>query len=153
MAAGAFIFYAANIDDLRINDITGATVKAALLSSSYTPSNGTSGHAVLADLTNEIANGNGYTTGGVTLSSLAATAITNGWKFSSGNASWTASGGNIPAWRYCVLYVSGTLWSKTSPLLGYFLGDSSPADVPATLDGNPLTINCPANGWFDIARA
>jgi hypothetical protein len=153
MAAGAFTFYAANIDDVRINDITSATVKLALLSSSYTPSNGTSGHAVLADLTNEIANGNGYTTGGVSLSSLAATAITNGWKFSSAAAAWTASGGNIPAWRYGVLYVSGSLWGKTSPLLGYFLGDSSPADVPATLDGNTLTINCPTDGWFDIARA
>jgi len=38
----------------------------------------------------------------------------------------------------------------TNPLIGYFLGDTTPADVPATTVGNPLTINCPANGWFDI---
>jgi len=49
-----------------------------------------------------------------------------------------------------VLYVSGSLWSMTNPLIGYFLGDTTPADVPATTVGNSLTINCPANGWFDI---
>lgn len=151
MAAGTFTLYSANKDDLRINDLTGATIKMALVSSAYTPSAGEAGHALWSDVsTNEIANGNGYTTGGATLSAPTATAITNGWKFSSGNASWTASGGNIPAWRYAVLYVSGTLWGKTNPIVGYVLGDSTPADVPATSSGNTLTINCPAAGWFDL---
>lgn len=151
MAAGNVTLYSRNKDDFRVNDIVAATVKLLLVTSTYTPStNETTGHSVLADITNEIANGNGYTTGGFTLASLVATAITGGFKFASGNASWTASGGNIPAWRYGILYVSGTLWGQTSPLLGYFLGDSTPADIAATTTGNTLTINCPANGWFDI---
>lgn len=152
MAAGTLILYGKNKDDININALvaTGA-VKMALVTSSYTPNvDSSTGHAVWADVSaNEIANGNGYTTGGVTLSSLAATAISGGFKFSSGNASWTASGGNIPAHRYYVMYVSGTLWSLTNPLIGYFVGDSAPADIPATTTGNTLTATCPANGWFD----
>ena len=151
MAAGNVTLYSRNKDDFRINDIVGATVKLLLVTSTYTPNtNETTGHSVLADITNEIANGNGYTTGGFTLASLTATAITGGFKFSSGNASWTATGGSIPAWRYGILYVSGVLWGQTSPLLGYFVGDNTPADIPATTVGNTLTIYCPANGWFDI---
>lgn len=151
MAAGTITLYEANLAALNIDDLLGATVKLALLGSGYTPSDGTSGHDEWADVSaNEIANGNGYTTGGATLASLAKAAVTGGWKLSSGNPSWTASGGNIPAWRYGVLYVSGSLWGKTNPVIGYFVGDNTPADVPATTDGNPLTINCPANGWLTV---
>lgn len=153
MAAGAVILYAANIDDIRLQDLPGATLKMALLTSTYTPSNGTSGHSVYADLTNELSTAFGYTAGGVTLATVTITASGDGWKLTTGDAVWTASGGNIPAWRYGVLYVSGALWGKTSPLLGYFIGDSTPADVPATSDGNPLTIECHASGWFDFVRA
>lgn len=149
MAAGTFTLFSKNKDDLRINDITGATVKLLLTTSAFTPDTSVTGNSVLADVTNEVANGNGYTTGGVTLGSPAATAITNGFKFSSGNAVWTASGSGIPAHRNYVLYVSGTLWGMTSPLIGYFLGDAAPADVPATTAGNTLTAACPAGGWFD----
>ncbi len=151
MAAGTFTLYSKNKDDIRINDLTGATVKLALVSSSYTPNTDSStGHSLWSDASgNEIANGNGYTTGGVSLSSLAATAISGGFKFSSGNPSWTASGGNIPAHRYYVMYVSGTLWGMTNPLIGYFLGDNTPADIAATTSGNTLTVTCPSGGWFD----
>lgn len=153
MAAGTVTLYAANIDDLRLQDLAGAILKLSLHASTYTPSDGTAGHAVAADLTGEIANGAGYIPGGATLANVAVTAVTGGWKISSDNVTWNATGGNIPAWRYGVLRVSGALWGKTDPLLGYFVGDSTPADVPATSDGNPLTINCPAAGWFDLVRA
>jgi hypothetical protein len=154
MPAGAFTLYQANADDINNADLLTATVKVALVSSAYTPSAGTSGHDEWADISaNEIANGNGYTTGGVTLASLASTAITGGWKFASGNAVWTASGGNIPAWRHAVMYVSGTLWGKTNPVVGYFLGDNAPADIPATTSGNTLTLTCPTDGWFTTTVA
>lgn len=151
-APSAVQFYAKNINVLKLSDLTGATIKMLLTSSAYTPNTTESGHSVLADITNELANGNGYTTGGATLSSPAITAITGGYKFSTGNASWTASGAGIPAWRYGVIYVSGTLFGLTSPLLGIFTGDSAPADVPLTASGNTLQINCPANGWFTGTR-
>lgn len=154
MASGTFTLYRANLDDLRLQDLTGATVKVALVTSSYTPNATNTGHSLWADVSaNEIANGNGYTTGGATVANDAVATVTNGWNYDSDNVTWTASGGSIPAWRYAVMYVSGSLWGKTNPLIGYFLGDSTPADVPATSDGNPLTITVNASGWFDITQA
>jgi len=38
----------------------------------------------------------------------------------------------------------------TNPLVGYFVGDSTPADIPATTVGNTLTLTCPSGGWFDL---
>lgn len=149
MAAGNFTLFSRNKDDIRINDITGATVKLALVSSSWTPDATVTGNSVWADVSANEVSGNGWTAGGLTLSSLAATAITGGYKFSSGNAAATASGGSIGAHRYAVMYVSGTLWGMTNPLIGYALGDTTPADIPATTVGNTLTWACPANGWFD----
>ena len=67
MAAGTFTLYQANLDDLRLQDLLTAVVKLSLHTSTYTPSAGTSGHSVAANLTNELANGNGYTTDGATL--------------------------------------------------------------------------------------
>ncbi len=154
MAAGTFTLYRANLDDLRMQDLVGATVKIALVSSAYTPDASNTGHDEWGDVSaNEIANGNGYTTGGATLANDAVSTITNGHKYDSDDPTWTASGGSIPAWRYAVMYVSGSLWGKTSPVIGYFLGDSTPADVPATTDGNPLTIQVNANGWFGVTQA
>lgn len=154
MAVGPFTLYRANLDDLRMQDLTGATVKVALVSSAYTVDDANTGHDEWADVSaNEIANGNGYTTGGATLANDAVSTITNGWKYDSDDPAWTASGGSIPAWRRAVMYVSGTLWGKTNPLIGHFLGDTTPADVPATTDGNPLTINVSANGWFGVTQA
>jgi hypothetical protein len=152
MASGTVTLYSKNKDDLRINDLVGATVKLALVTSIYTPNNATGGHSVWADVSsNEIAAGNGYTAGGIALSSLAATPTsgTNGYFFTSANPVWTASGSGIPAHRYYVMYVSGTLWGMINPVIGYFLGDSAPADIPLTTSGNTLTVTVPGTGWFD----
>lgn len=150
MAAGTVTLYSANKDDLNINALVAGSVKLALITSAYTPDVTVGGHSLFSSVSgSEISAGNGYTAGGVALSSMVATSITGGFKFSSANPSWTASGGNIPAWRYGVLYFSGTLWTLTNPVIGYFLGDSTPADVPATTSGNTLTITVPAGGWFD----
>lgn len=151
MAAGSFTLYdsAAKIG-LGGMDLTSATVVVTLHSSTYTPNQVT--HTARADLTNQLATANGYTQDSKTIASPVLTAITNGYKFSSANPSWTASGGSIPAWRYAVFSITGTVEGITNPLIGYFLGDSTPADVPATTDTNTLTLTCPANGWFDLTR-
>jgi hypothetical protein len=152
-APSAVQFYGNNIDLLKLSDLTGVTIKMLLTTSAYTPDTTNTGNTVLTDVTNELANGNGYTTGGVALTGPAVAAFsTTGFKFSTGAASWTASGTGIPAWRNAVIYVSGALWGLTSPLLGFFIGDSAPADVPLTASGNILQINCPANGWFTDTR-
>lgn len=153
MPAGTITLYEANLDDMSLQALAGATLKLALVGSGYTPDDSTGGDDLWADASaNEIANGNGYATGGATLASVAVIAIANGWKIDSDDVEWTASGGSIPAWRYGVLYVAGTLFGKTNPLIGYFVGDTAPADVPATTDGNPLKITAPANGWFAVTQ-
>lgn len=151
-APSAFQIYAENLNVMKLTDLS-ANIKILLTTSAYSPNTTNTGHGVLADITNELPNGNGYTTGGVALTApTVATFSTTGYKFSTGNASWTASGSGIPAWRYGVLYYNGALWSLTSPLLAYFTGDSAPADIPLTAAGNTLQITCPANGWFTFTR-
>jgi hypothetical protein len=151
MASGALTLYSKNKDDLRINDLTGAVVKVALVTSAYTPNTDSStGHSLYSDVSaNSLTTGFGYTAGGQALTADVATAIAGGFKYSSDNPSWTAAGGSIPAWRYAVFYVEGTLWGMVNPLIGYFLADTTPADIPATSATNTLTIACPAGGWFD----
>jgi len=57
--------------------------------------------------TGEPANGNGYTTGGITLTGLTYTQTAGlGKLVTTFNPVWTASGGNIGAFRYAVLYNS-----------------------------------------------
>lgn len=152
-APSAFQFYAENLNQLKASDLTGLTIKAMLVQSGYTPDTDNNGHDELADVTNEVANGNGYTTGGVALAGMSvADFSTTGYKFSSNAIAWTASGAGIPAWRYIVFYASGSVWGKTSPLLGYITGDSAPADIPLTAAGNSIQVNCPTDGWFTITR-
>ena len=83
-------------------------------------------------MTNEHANANGYTTGGiaVTLALAGTTSVTVSF---SSNPVWTASGGSITA-RFAALYEVG------GDVLAYVLLDSTPADVTATT-GNTLTID------------
>lgn len=153
-APSALILYRNNLDQLKLADLTGVTIRMALLTSTYTPSVGLTGHTAYADLTNELTTSGGYTLGGVAMSSPSVAAYsTTGFKFSSAKASWTASGGGIPAWRYGVIYADATLWSITKPLIGYFIGDSTPANAAATVSGALLEINCPADGWFYLNHA
>lgn len=127
-------------------DLDTDTFKVMLTTSSQALS--ASGQTVKADLTNEVANANGYTSGGITLTGVTWNRSGGTVTFDSDDPLWTASGGSITA-RYCVLYKSGTANAVTNPLVGYALLDSTPADVVAT-DGSPLKIILPASGWFTL---
>lgn len=95
-----------------------------------------------AGLTNEHANGNGYTTGGnATALSLSGTTTVT---VDCTDEVWTASGGDIVA-RFGVIYEVG------GNVLCYCLLESTgPADVTAT-NGNTLTIQINASGVFTLA--
>lgn len=130
-----------------------ANFKMALVTSAYTPDNSDTGHEVWADVSaNEIAAGNGYTAGGIALTGVALTQASGTVKFTSAAAVWTASGGSIPAWRRGVIYYSGTLNGKVNPLVGHFLGDATPADMPATTASNTLTITPNAAGLLAATK-
>lgn len=119
-------------------DLDSDTFKMALFLST---SNLAASSTTYAALTNEHANANGYTTGGVsvTLSLSGTTTVTA----DSTDAVWTASGGSITA-RYAVIYEVG------GSILAYCLLDSTPADVTAT-SGNTLTVQINASGVFTLA--
>lgn len=147
MAAGAFVFP----DKAKLNFFSATDLlnpanvfKITLHTSTWAPANST--NEVFADATNELATGFGYTAGGITLTGVALTQTAGVVKFTSAAAVWTAAGGSIPAWRYGVVRASGTLNGKVDPIVGYFLGDSTPADVPATTTGNTLTVTPNASG-------
>lgn len=104
-------------------------------------------NTVYADLTNELATGFGYTVGGGTLAGVVlATVTVNDAKFSAADFVWTAAGGSIPAWRFAVIRRADTVNALVGPLIGYILGDTTPADSPATTDTNTLTLSWNASG-------
>lgn len=120
-------------------DIDTDTWKMALLLST---SNVGASTTTYAGLTNEHANANGYTTGGVSITLTLAGTTTVTVDIST-DPVWTASGGSIVA-RFAAIYeVSGKV-------LCYALLDSTPADVTAT-DGNTLTVAANASGVFTLA--
>lgn len=149
MAAGAFVI--PNLAKLNffnttnLLNATAANYRLALVTNSWTPNNSTDELWAVAS-GNEIANGNGYTTGGINPGSITLNQTSGTVKFTGNAVVWTASGTGIPAWRYMVLYYLGTLNSKVNPLVAYALGDSTPADVPLTTSGNTLTITPNASG-------
>ena len=123
----------------------------ALMTSAWTPNAAT--QSLWADVSgNEIAAGNGYTAGGVALTGVTVTKSTSTVTFSytGPTPKWTASGGSIPVWRYGLIYVNATINGHIKPLAFYFLGDDTPADVPATSAGVSLDIPANASGVFDL---
>ena len=145
MASSATAFNSFKLNIARAVDLsTPATLKLTLHTSSYTPNAAT--QAVYADLSNELATGFGYTNGGLTLSSVAWNLSGAIATLSAANAQWTASGGAIPAFRYGVLRLSGTFNTLVDPLMAYILGDTTPADIPATSSGQVLTFAWSGSG-------
>ena len=141
MTAGAWLFTATGRTSLIDGtfDIDSDSYKCCLLTSS---SNISSGSTTYAGLTGEVANANGYTTGGIAVA-FALTGTTTVKATFTSNPVWTASGGSIVA-RYAAVYEVG------GRVLCYALLDSSPADVTATT-GNTLTIAPNASGIFTLA--
>ena len=138
MAAGPFVLP----DKAKLNRVAigllaqSSGYKLALVASLWVPNPTTL--EVFADVTGELATGNGYTAGGIALTGAALTG--SPVKFTSANAVWTASGTGIPAWRYAVLYYAGTLSGKVNPIVAYALADATPADFPLTASGNTITF-------------
>lgn len=120
------------------------TLKVGLVTSAQTLT--ASGQAVYADITAEVANGNGYTTGGVT-------ATTKTWSQTAGTAkldfddiSWTASGAGFTSRQFFVY--SNTATNKD--LIGFGHMDNTPANV-VLISGDTLTLTINASGLLTLA--
>ena len=109
------------------------------------------GTGVYGDLTNEVANANGYTTGGVAIAAETWTNAAGTVTWDAADAVWTASGGSITA-RFAVIYKNATVNGVVKPLLCVCLLDTTPADVTATT-GNTLSIVMNASGLLTLSGA
>jgi hypothetical protein len=138
MAAGNWVIYNDFIAQSykKVMNLNAAdTIKVALVLSTSNAINKALVGAIYSSVTNEVANGNGYTTAGATASTpvIAGGGATATITFDTANVSWTGSGAGFTA-RAAVIYDS-----TTGDLIAYCLLDSTPADVTVA-SGVTLTI-------------
>lgn len=114
-------------------DLDTHTFKCALTNSAPVATN-----TVLANIT-QIAAGNGYSTGGATLTNVVYTEPSAGtWRWDSDNIVFTASGGAMATFRYLVIYDDT---AASDDLVGYYDAGSQ-----TLADGSSLTLTVNANG-------
>jgi hypothetical protein len=128
-------------------DLDTDTFVVRLHTSSYTPDFAT--HTVAANLTNELATANGYTSGGATLASVTWNRSGGTVTWDAADTTWTASGGSIVA-RRATIAKNGTANAIVNPLVCAILLDDAPADVTATA-GNELRLQWNASGIFTLS--
>lgn len=141
-AAGAWTFTNGSRTDL-LNGTFDLDTNTFLCALFLSTSNLGAASTTYAGVTNEHANANGYTTGGISMGALTLAGTTTVTVDDPADLVWNASGGSIVA-RFAAIYESG------GNVLCYCLLDSSPADVTAT-SGNSLTIALSASGIFTLA--
>lgn len=111
------------------------TFKIALVTSSWTPA-GT--ETQWADISaNEVTTGSGYTTGGETMTTIAATNTSA----DANDVTWVALS---KTFAYAVVYRSGTVGGLTDPVIGYIdIGNTTVTSVD-------YTVQWSVNGVFTI---
>ncbi len=120
-------------------DYLADTIKAQLHLNAYTPNQDT--HDYQDDLTNEVANANGYTTGGITVGTKTNANTLNVVSWDHADPQWTATGAGFTARRMVTLdSTPGT--SATNPLMWWM---DFEADETAS-GGGTFTVQMHANG-------
>lgn len=97
----------------KVHNLNADSLKCALSNSAPTASTG----ATISDIT-QIANGNGYSTGGSAASNSGG-ASGGTYTITGTNITWTSSGAGMATFRYIVLY-NDTPTSPADPLIGYW---------------------------------
>lgn len=99
----------------KLENLSSDSLKVALFTSTYTPNQDTD--TTYAGITGEVANGSGYTTGGVALASVswASDATNHRAKLTASNLTWNVTA--VITYRYAVLYdsTSGDLIALYDP--------------------------------------
>lgn len=144
MAAGTWQIYDEGLEDILDGtvDLDTDTMVVKLCTSTYSPTDADTA------ITNEVANGNGYTTGGVTVTvTVANSSGTTTVDITSPDPiRWTASGGSITA-KYAILMKSGA----TQPIAYCDLNSGGGSETAS--DGNNFDITINASGVFTFAQA
>jgi len=126
---------------LETHNLNSDTLQAILVTSTHTPA---AGDAVLTDVNgNEVANGNGYTTGGVTLTTVSWSETSGTATLDADNFSWTASGGSI-TYRYVYLYNQ----TATSDNLICYWDEGTDVTIS---DGETRTFTVDASGILTLS--
>jgi len=125
-------------------DMDTHTFKAALMTSGFVF---TAANTVWADVSaNELANGFGYTTGGLALTNVTWSQTAGKVTFDFDDPTWTATGGSLTAVTDLVIYDDT---ATGDPLMfACDLGGSFTA-----VDGARLVLQLPATGFFTINAA
>ena len=147
MAATAWAFYNSFREKLGEGDfdLSGTSVNFTMsLHTSAASANAT--NAVLstyASIANEVANGNGYTTGGKSVSgrTWAAGASAGVFRFDSTAVVWTSTGGDVDSVKFAIIYQSG------GKLVCYSKLSTSQFNLT---EDNTLTVTPSANGIFEL---
>lgn len=128
---------------LKLIDLRNDSIKVMLVSNSYTFD---SSHEDLSDITGELANGSGYTTGGEELDNQTWVETAGVTKFDADDIVWSASGGMIgPA-------IGAIIYDDTSDddLLIAYMDFGGEEDAG---DGTDFKITFNANGIFSVTSA
>lgn len=125
-------------------DLDTHSFKMALFTSSSNANTLT--NSVLADLTNQLANGNGYVTNGVLLTGVSWTDTAGVSKFDCNDVDFVANGGPL-TFRFAVIFDDT---NANKDLLCVCLLDTTPANIVVN-DGMTLTIGIPPEGIFTIS--
>jgi len=127
-------------------DFLADVMKVQLHLSTYTPNQDT--HDYMDDLTNEVANANGYVTGGETLGTKTHDNTNNVSAFDAANSVWTSTGAGFTARRSVIADTTpGT--AGTNPLLCWMdFGQDETAS-----GGGTFTIAWHASGIATITAA
>ena len=147
MAATAWGFYNSFREKLGEGDfdLSGTSVGfyMALHTSAASALVNTKTLSTQASLANEVANGNGYATGGASVTSRTwASVATDKYRFDSTAVVWTATGGTIANIKYAVVYQAG----------GKLVCFSKLTTSQFTLaEDNTLTVTPSASGIFELA--
>jgi hypothetical protein len=105
-------------------DLEAVTLKLALVTDAETPNRDTDDFWDDAS-GNELANGSGYATGGVTLTGVATTydSASDQVRLDFDDVSWTFTGART--WRYGYVYIDTAGASSTDPVIGLLTWDSN----------------------------
>jgi hypothetical protein len=123
---------------------TSTNIMCALCTASYTPDQ--DAHEFYSSITNEVANGNGYTTKGAAIGSrsVSVDTATNETRLIGATVSWTSA--TFTA-RYAIIWRDTTV-AGTSPLLGYVDFGADQSVVAGT-----FTITWDSTGVLKITAA
>ena len=127
-------------------NLTSGIPRQALFTSASNASTKTL--SILSQITSQVANGNGYVTGGKSLSGVVWTtgASAAQIKFDANDPLWTATGGNLANVKFAVIHYSAG--AASGHLLCWTRLSASQFTVS---QGNTLTIRQPTTGIFTLA--